>query len=174
MGNIRELRLHILRTADATQEVPVFVLQWSRDFGISDRLVRDEVIDLFEKDYITLAAWDGHMRKPFNQWPDAQSFFVSPVTSNNIWMQLGIAGKAFLENEERESRLSGVFISHIFPEREIAFRLKALIEKAFGPGFVFLSSDNESLRGGEDWYTQNRRSTQGGQGDNRARLQNVD
>ncbi|MEK7405219.1 MAG: hypothetical protein AAB225_08935, partial [Acidobacteriota bacterium] len=41
-----------------------------------------------------------------------------------------------------------VFISHISEEALVAEELKRLIERAFGPGSAFLSSDYQCLRGG--------------------------
>jgi len=45
-----------------------------------------------------------------------------------------------------------LFISHIGDEAPVAEALKEFLERVFGPDFAFVSSDYESLRGGEDWY----------------------
>jgi hypothetical protein len=47
----------------------------------------------------------------------------------------------------------GVFISHISEEKDVALKLQTLIRSAFSDAFdVFVSSDPQSLGGGEDWY----------------------
>ncbi len=48
---------------------------------------------------------------------------------------------------------TSVFISHIGEEKDVAKRLQLLIQSAFSNAFpVFVSSDPESLGGGEEWY----------------------
>src|SRR5580698_8128649 len=48
----------------------------------------------------------------------------------------------------------GVFISHITEERKTALCLKEFLRESFGRGLeVFVSSDYESISGGEIWFT---------------------
>ena len=48
---------------------------------------------------------------------------------------------------------NGVFISHITEERATALLLKDLLQQTFGDGLrVFVSSDYESIAGGEVWF----------------------
>lgn len=48
----------------------------------------------------------------------------------------------------------GIFISHINEESEVAHHVKALLRDAFGSDLrVFVSSDYESLRGGDKWFS---------------------
>jgi hypothetical protein len=50
---------------------------------------------------------------------------------------------------------SGVFISHISEEKSVAINLKRLLRNAFGREFrVFVSSDYDSLSGGDFWFTR--------------------
>ncbi len=55
--------------------------------------------------------------------------------------------------DRSEAPKTTVFISHISGERDVALKLQALIQSAFGNAFpVFVSSDPMSLGGGEEWY----------------------
>ncbi|MBZ5538849.1 MAG: toll/interleukin-1 receptor domain-containing protein [Acidobacteriia bacterium] len=50
---------------------------------------------------------------------------------------------------------SGVFISHISEEKEVASRLKSLLRNTFGKHFrVFVASDYRSIGGGELWFSR--------------------
>ncbi len=52
-----------------------------------------------------------------------------------------------------KGKKEGVFISHINEESRVAHRIKSLLREAFGPELrVFVSSDYESLRGGDKWF----------------------
>jgi hypothetical protein len=53
----------------------------------------------------------------------------------------------------RTGEKEGVFISHINEESGVAHRVKSLLQEAFGLDLkVFVSSDYESLRGGDKWF----------------------
>lgn len=50
---------------------------------------------------------------------------------------------------------SGVFISHISEEKEVASKLKSLLRNTFGKDFrVFVASDYRSIGGGELWFSR--------------------
>jgi len=52
-----------------------------------------------------------------------------------------------------KDKKEGVFISHINEESRMAQGVKSLLREAFGPDLrVFVSSDYESLRGGDKWF----------------------
>lgn len=53
-----------------------------------------------------------------------------------------------------KSSKDGVFISHINEEWRVAHKVKSLLKEAFGSDLkVFVSSDYESLRGGDKWFS---------------------
>jgi hypothetical protein len=58
----------------------------------------------------------------------------------------------------RQQELAGnnrqaIFISHIGEERPLALRLQSFLEIALSPKpSVFVSSDYDSIRSGEEWY----------------------
>ncbi len=52
-----------------------------------------------------------------------------------------------------KNKKEGIFISHINEESEVAHKVKSLLRDAFGPDMrIFVSSDYESLRGGDKWF----------------------
>lgn len=52
------------------------------------------------------------------------------------------------------AKKGGVFISHINEEARVAHKTKSLLREVFGPDLsVFVSSDYESLRGGDKWFS---------------------
>lgn len=52
-----------------------------------------------------------------------------------------------------KAKKEGVFISHINEEARVAHSVKSLLGEVFGPDLrVFVSSDYESLRGGDKWF----------------------
>lgn len=52
-----------------------------------------------------------------------------------------------------KDKKEGVFISHVNEESRVAHKVKSLLRDAFGPDLrVFVSSDYESLRGGDKWF----------------------
>ncbi len=54
---------------------------------------------------------------------------------------------------KRKDKKEGIFISHINEESGVAHRVKSLLREVFGPELsVFVSSDYESLRGGDKWF----------------------
>jgi TIR domain len=151
MATIADLKRTILQSSDGNQEVPLDVYQLATRFTIPVNLVCDTFVDLFRQNLVSLTAWDGSRRVPFNQWSLAKDFFSSGLDTA-VWVQLRAAGKQWLEAKSAEENRTGVFISHSTAEHQVATKLKGLIERVFGPKFVFLSSDLESLRGGDDWY----------------------
>src|ERR1700742_2696870 len=55
--------------------------------------------------------------------------------------------------QKLKDKKEGVFISHINEESGVAHKVKSLLQDAFGPELkVFVSSDYESLRGGDKWF----------------------
>jgi len=115
MSPIRELRRFILETGDSYQEVAVQTNPLATRFGVPESHVRDELERCFTKEYITLAAWDGTWRKPFDQWPSADHFFSSSLDSGSKWIQLRSIGREYLDDlksakatSSTEDRESGV------------------------------------------------------------------
>ena len=57
------------------------------------------------------------------------------------------------QQELSGSDRQGIFISHIGEERPLALRLQGLLEIALSPKPpVFVSSDYDSIKSGEEWY----------------------
>jgi hypothetical protein len=90
----------------------------------------------------------GHERKHQhgNEVDDEAFFFIGSFNAT-------ITDEGRIAWETTEEPKSTVFISHIGDEKAVALKLQGIIQDAFASAFpVFVSSDPDSLRGGEEWY----------------------
>src|SRR5579859_1013873 len=102
MSTLRELRLHLLITADAPQPTPINPNELAARFGLDSAHVCDELVNLFEQKYLMLSAWDGNCHKPFDRWPSADQFFGSALGAGTKFIKLRSKGKEWLDDFKSE------------------------------------------------------------------------
>jgi hypothetical protein len=66
------------------------------EFHIPENHVREELIGLAKQNLISLVAWDGERERPYNEWPDADSFFFNKADGGYVRIRLLIAGGELL------------------------------------------------------------------------------
>ena len=99
MNAINDLKFFLLRSADAPQEIPIKISDLAFKFHLQPSDVRDVLIGLYEKGYITLSAWDGNCRKPFKEWPNADAFFSSIQQGGDKWIKVRSRSKQSLNDK---------------------------------------------------------------------------
>ena len=77
---------------------PVHVTTWGlfAEFDIPESHVREELIRLAKHGLISLVAWDGTSERPYDEWPDAESFFTNRTDGGHVRVRLLSAGGEFL------------------------------------------------------------------------------
>jgi hypothetical protein len=86
---------------------------------------------------------------PYNQ-SEGDAFFLS---TSEAFRCIARPGARRRQQELAGQNREGVFISHIGEERPVALRLQQLLESALSPKPpVFVSSDYDSIKTGEEWY----------------------
>ncbi len=68
----------------------------SFEYGIPESQVRDQLVLLKEAQLISLAAWDGERERPYDEWPDADSFFLNRSDAEHARIRLLSAGGELL------------------------------------------------------------------------------
>jgi hypothetical protein len=66
------------------------------EFGIPENHVRQELIRLAKQNLISLVAWDGERERPYDEWPDADSFFFNTTDGGHVRIRLLSAGGELL------------------------------------------------------------------------------
>ena len=80
----------------ATTPMPVTTWGLSGEFDIPESHVREELLRLANQGLISLVAWDGTRERPYDEWPDAESFFANTTDSGHVRVRLLSAGGEFL------------------------------------------------------------------------------
>jgi hypothetical protein len=104
MNKYESFRRGLLEKAafNASSNTAIHVNTWglSAEFGIPESHVREQLLWLAEQGLISLVAWDGTRERPYNEWPDAESFFANKE-GGTLRIKLLSAGGEFLASSPK-------------------------------------------------------------------------
>jgi len=102
MNKYESFRRGLLEKAALTSSSnsPIHLTTWGlfAEFDIPESHVREELIQLANEGFISLVAWDGTRERPYNEWPDADSFFSNTTDSGHLRVRLLSAGGELLSS----------------------------------------------------------------------------
>jgi hypothetical protein len=101
MNKYDALRRGILEKAAQTatlngQSTHVSTLGLGVQFGVPENHVREQLIEFAKLNRISLVAWDGERERPYDEWPDGDSFFSNKTDGGYVRIRLLIAGGELL------------------------------------------------------------------------------
>ena len=99
----RRLLEKVSWTSSANTPMPVTTWGLSNEFDIPEGHVREELIGLARKGFISLVAWDGTRERPYNEWPDADSLFANTTDGGYVRIRLLSTGGEFLASLPKSS-----------------------------------------------------------------------
>jgi hypothetical protein len=101
MNKYEALRRGILEMAAQTatlngHSTHVSTLGLGGQFGVPENHVREQLIEFAKLNLISLKAWDGERERPYNEWPDAETFFFNTSDNGYVRIRLLSAGGELL------------------------------------------------------------------------------
>jgi hypothetical protein len=101
MNRYDALRRGILEKAAQTATLDghsthVSTLGLGAEFNIPESHVRAQLLEFAKMNLISLVVWDGERERPYNDWPDADSFFFNRTDGGYVRIRLLIAGGELL------------------------------------------------------------------------------
>jgi len=74
----------------------------SVEFDIPEPHVREQLVELAEQHLISLTVWEGIRERPYDEWPDADSFFFNRSDGGYIRIRLLRAGGELVSELPKE------------------------------------------------------------------------
>ncbi len=89
----------LLGAKAAHDDLRIRTPELAHKYGVEERFVREKLVDLHAQKLIRLSAWDDNAvrDKPFDEWPDSDSFFAIRWDSGYKRVRLLVRGAELLE-----------------------------------------------------------------------------
>jgi hypothetical protein len=79
------------------------VVQLEQRYGVNEIDIRQLLPQWAQNDFIQLQAYDGQCVRPWNEWPDLDSFFFSQTDAGHIRVTLLQRGREYVELQNKNS-----------------------------------------------------------------------
>lgn len=100
MNRYEEFRIGILEQAASATSVNHHIMKTSwglaSQYGIPERHVCEELIQLAASGLISVTAWDGERERPYDEWPSADALFSNATDAGHVRIRLLSAGGELL------------------------------------------------------------------------------